>query len=167
MATLKKQKARKEYTCSKRGEVIKKGDEYYRFWLTRFLPLKILCLGCKPKPSEMTTSEFLSNLYAIDEDVQGWDIEDMNDASSFIENIVEQLNNLRDETEEKLSNMPDQLQYSPNGELLQGRVDSVQEMADEFEAIDTDIDESLSDEEKEDRKQEILEEIQGVSYSGE
>lgn len=167
MATLKKQKARKEYTCAKRGEAIKKGDEYYRFWLTRFSPMKILCLGCKPTRSQMTTSEFLSTMYGIEDDIAALSVEDMENAQDIVAGIINQLQELRDETEEKRENMPESLQDAPTGEMLQGRVDSVEDMISELEDVDTDIGAGISEEEKSDRLEEILEEIQGVSYNGE
>lgn len=167
MSTLKRQKARKDYVCSKCGKTIKKGEEYYKFSLTRFQKLRPLHLQCKPTRSQMTGSEFLSNLYAIEDEMAALSVEDMEEAQGCIDNIVEQLNSLRDETEEKLYNMPDQLQEAPTGELLQGRVDSVEEMISELESIEVDIDEELSKEEKFDRQEEILQEIQDVGYGGE
>jgi len=171
LATLKRQKARKEYVCSNSGcvNVIKKGDEYYRFSLTRFQSLRPLCLGCKPTRSQMTSSEFMSTMCAIeDEDIAGLSVEAVaDDAPSFIEGIVGQLEELRDETEEKRDNMPESLQDAPVGELLQGRVDSVEEMINELEDIETDIDAELSEEEKQERYEEILEAIQDVCYNGE
>lgn len=168
MATLKRQKARKEYDCTKCKGKIKKGDEYYRFALTRFNPLCPLCLTCKPTRSQMTGSDFLATMYGIEDDsIAGLNIGDMEDAQSSVEAIVGELEELRDETESRHENMPEQLQDAPTGELLQGRVDSVQEMIDELEAVDVDIDDELSEEEKEERKEEILGELTGIGYGGE
>lgn len=63
--------------------------------------------------------------------------------------------------------MSDNLQNSQTAELLQSRVDSLQEWYDNLDGIDTDIEEGLSDEDKEKRYQEILEEIQSKTYEGE
>ena len=60
-AILNRQKARKEYDCTKCEGKIKKGDEYYRFSLSRFHPLCPLCLNCKP------TFDFLSTIYGIED----------------------------------------------------------------------------------------------------
>ena len=169
MATLKRQKARKEYECSNSSckKLIKVGDEYYRFSQSRFHPLRILCLGCKPTRSQMTSSEFMSTLYDIEDSLAGLSVENMEEAQGCIETMIGELEGLRDETEDKLGNIPDQLQEAPVGELLQGRVDSVEEMINELEDIETDIDEELSEEEKEERKEEILQAIQDVCYNGE
>ena len=184
MATLKQQKARKEYKCDKCGNKIKKGEQYLRFSISRFSPLKPICLNCRPKPSEMTQSDFLSQVYEIDERIEGMTIED--DFESEIEEIKSELENLQSECEEKRDNMPEQLQDAPTGELLQGRYDSIDEMISELDGIDTECDEEAikGDLEQEDdeteeafdekvqeaieeRKEEILSEIQGVSYNGE
>jgi len=171
MATLKKQKARKEYECSNSRckKPIKVGDEYYRFSQSRFQPLRILCLACKPTRSQMTGSEFLSTMYAIEDgDIAGLSVEAIaDDAQSFVEGIVGQLEELRDETEEKRDNMPESLQDAPTGEMLQGRVDSVDEMISELEDVDLEIEEGLTEEEKAERYEEILQAIQDVCYNGE
>lgn len=167
MATLKRQKARKDYVCSKCEKPIKKGDEYYRFSLTRFQKLRPLCLACKPSRSQMTGSDFLATLYDIEDSMVALSVEDMRDAQTSVGDIIGQLEELRDETEEKRENIPEQLQDAPVGEMLQGRYDSVEEMIGELEDVDTDIDEGLSEEEEEDRKEEILQAIQDVCYNGE
>ena len=169
MATLKRQKARKEYVCSNSSckTVIKVGDEYYRFSMSRFQPLRILCLACKPSRSQMTGSDFLSTIYDIEDSMAGLSVENMEEAQGLIDELVGQLEELRDETESRRDNMPESLQDAPTGEMLQGRYDSVEEMLGELEDIETDIDEELSEDEKEDRKEEILQAIQDVCYNGE
>ncbi|MBA7679672.1 hypothetical protein ES703_87974 [subsurface metagenome] len=169
MATLKRQKARKHYVCSNSSckKAIKVGDEYYKFSLTRFQKLRPLCLACKPTRSQMTGSDFLATLFDIEDSLSALSVEAMEDAQGTIDEIIGQLEELRDETEGRRDNMPEQLQDAPTGEMLQGRVDSVDEMLGELEDIETDIDEELSEEEKEDRKEEILQAIQDVCYNGE
>jgi len=117
----------------------------------------------------MTGSEFLSTMYAIEDgDMQGVSIEAIeDDAQSVIEGITGQLEELRDETEEKHENMPESLYDSPVGEMLQSRYDSVEEMLGELEDIDTEIEDGLSEEEKQERYEEIQQAIQDVGYNGE
>lgn len=169
MATLKRQKARKEYVCSNSSckKVIKVGEEYYRFSQSRFQPLRILCLACKPTRSQMTGSDFLAVVYDIEDSMAGLSVENMEEAQGLIDELVGQLEELRDETESRRDNMPESLQDAPTGEMLQGRYDSVEEMIGELEDIETEIDEELSEEEKQDRLEEILQEIQDVGYNGE
>jgi len=117
----------------------------------------------------MTGSEFLSTMYAIEDDeIRGVTIEAIaEDGQNVLDNIVGQLEELRDETEEKRENMPEQLQDAPTGEILQNRVDSVEEMLSELEDIDLEIDEGLTEEEKQERYEEIQQAIQDIGYNGE
>ncbi len=168
-------KARKD------NPAVKKGESYY-WWKFRFGSKHYS--KTRPKQSQLTQSDFLSQVYEIDERIEGMTIED--DFESEIEEIKSELENLQSECEEKRDNMPEQLQDAPTGELLQGRYDSIDEMISELDGIDTECDEEAikGDLEQEDdeteeafdekvqeaieeRKEEILSEIQGVSYNGE
>lgn len=178
-------KARKDVPNSD----IKKGESYY-WWQFRFGTKQVS--RTPPKQSQLTQSEFLGNIYGIQER-----IEELTTDCEFeteVEDLISELETLRDECEDKRSNMPDQLQDSDSGEMLQNRVDSVQEMIDELEGIDCSIEEISDEDVKDDvgekdagemdmdydkrleerkeemleeRKQEVLEEIQNVSYNGE
>jgi len=170
-------KARKDYP----EEGIKKGESYY-WWKFRFGSKNYS--KTQPRPSQLTQSDFLSQIYGIDERIADMTIED--DFESEIEDIKSELETLQSECEERRDNMPEQLQDSETGELLQGRYDSVDEMISELDGIDVEVDEESikSDLEKEgdeseeefeekvnqainERKEEILGEIQGVCYNGE
>lgn len=166
MATLTRQRARKEYQCSKCAVVpISPGEEYYRFKLTRFSQVDYRCMAHKPTRQEQTTSDFMSQLYDIEDAIAAFDATAI-DRDFTIEEITGDLEQLRDEQEEKRYNMPDSLQEAPTGEMLQERYDAVQEMIDELEAIDLTFDDDLDDDEFEERGEAILEEIQAVSYCG-
>ena len=66
-----------------------------------------------------------------------------------------------DECEESLENMPESLrETSASGETLQERIDALGEWIDELDGIDTDIDEDLKGEDREERHQEIINEIE-------
>ena len=178
-------KARKDVPNSD----IKKGESYY-WWQHKFGTKQVS--KTQPKPSQITQSGFLSAIYGIQETIESLGTNDELDTA--IEDIISELETLRDECEEKRDNMPEQLQDSGSGELLQNRADSVQEMIDELDSVDCDIDdptdeeikdeagekeEKETEEEYEDRltetrddiilgkKEEILEEIQNISYNGE
>lgn len=154
--------ARKEYNDSFTGEIIKKGESYY-WWAFRFQPRKIS--KTPPKPSQLTQSEFLQNIYGIQEE-----IENMVADSTIIDqlNTVKgKIESLRDEVEEKLNNMPDNLQNSQTAELLQSRIDSLQEWVNNLDDVDSNIDEELNKDGKEGRYKDIFEEIQSKSYEGE
>lgn len=159
-------KARKDYP--KAG--IKKGESYY-WWKFRFGP-KVMS-KTPPKRSQLTQSDFLSQIYDIEDRISEMTAD--TDFETEIQEIVSELENLRDECQEKLDNMPEQLQSCGSGEILQNRVDSLEEMISELESVDTSVDETKEenetqeefDERLSERKEEILDEIQGISYSGE
>ena len=141
---------------------IKKGESYY-WWKFRF--------GGKhasktpPKRSELTQSAFYASIWDIEDTMAALTME--SDFESEIENTVSELENVKDECQNSLDNMPEQLQSAPTGELLQNRMESIDEMIDELQGIGTDIDEDLKGDDLEKRKEEVLEEIRAVSYNGE
>ena len=196
MATLKEQKARKDYKCSNCNNPIEKGDNYYSFSNSRFSPLKPRCLNCRPKQSEMTQSDFLSRVYSIQESIENLATD--SDFESEIESFKGELEELQSECEDKQSNMPDNLQSSPVGQMLENRASSIGEMIDELDSIELTLDEEeiesdvkgdmetdlnkkfenftkdektkfeeRVEEEINEKKDEILGEIQNVSYNGE
>ena len=115
---------------------VKKGDTYY-WWKFRY--------GGKrksksyPKPQQLTQSDFLQQVYDINDEIG--DLEWSEDLQVSIDEIIERVTELRDEQEEKRSNMPEQLQEVGTGEMLQNRMDSLDEMIDELESVDPDIEE--------------------------
>jgi hypothetical protein len=161
---------------------IKKGDSYY-WWEFKFAGKHVS--KTPPRRSQLTQSSFLSQMYDI-EDVEISGLTITSDFESDVQSIIDSLENLRSECEDKLSNMPEQLQSAPTGEMLQNRIDSVQEMIDELEGIDKEVDEediksnvekeedetdedynTRQDDAVEEKRQEILDEIQAVTYNGE
>jgi len=166
-------KARKD------NPVCKKGESYY-WWKFRF--------GSKhysltpPRQSQLTQSDFLSTIYGIQENIEDLTIED--NFEEAIEGIKSELEELQSQCEESRDNMPEQLQDSGSGEMLQNRYDSIDEMISELESIDLEVEDFSKELEKEEdeteeefnerveqetesKKEEILSEIQEVCYNGE
>ena len=54
--------------------------------------------------------------------------------------------------------MPEQLQYAPTGEMLQNRIEALDEMISDFETIDFDEEREIDD---------IISDIEYITYSGE
>jgi len=126
---------------------IKKGQEYW--WWKNRLPgrasgVKRVSLS-PPRPSQVTGSPFTSAVLALQERLA-----DLNDGmtaeeiKSEIESVADEARQLADEQSEKKDNMPDALQESSTGELLQERADGLQEWADALEEIDVDEDDVQS-----------------------
>lgn len=193
----------------KKNEVCEKGQSYY-WWATRTTIGKTYHKSIhkskdKPKPSRLESSPFtsgwMSALEAFDDLGTGDDFE------SAVADVVGNLEDLMSETQDKYDNLPEGLQAGQTGEMLQGRVDSLQELIDELGNVSVDMsdvsseepdeddvkaeagdkeedetkeeyEERLADAERklreereqearEEKAQEIIDELQGISYNGE
>ena len=147
-------KARKDYPESN----IKKGDSYY-WWKFNFGRKQKS--RTKPPRSRLTQSSFYSQLYDIQDTAEGtFTVEGI---EGDLGTMVSDLQNLLDECQDSLDNMPEQLKdTSAAGETLTERIESMETYISELEAIDTSFEDDLSDEEKETRLQEIVEEIENA-----
>lgn len=171
---------------------IEVGDAYY-WWANRIGRSSIKKFSkTPPKASQLTSSEFLSTAYSINEAIQT--LEASESLAEDRDDIVSQIEDLKSETEDKLSNMPESLQQGPTGELLQSRIDACDEWANNLNSVDvpdwdstdfhkeedededdqvveaeeTDDGEVVIDEEKRDAAfEEALSEIQSYTYEGE
>jgi len=104
---------------------IEVGDSYY-WWKFRFGGKHVS--KTRPSRSQLTQSDFFSQMYAIEDDT----IQNIETAED-IRNVIDELETLRDETQEKFDNMPDSLQYGSTGELLESRVEGCEEMINELD----------------------------------
>ena len=139
--------------------LVKVGEPYY-WWQFRFGP-KHISKG-KPKASQLTQSSFYSTLYSIQESMEGrlsgLNTEDM--VSLELDSIASEIRELQEECQDSLENMPESLQSSPTGELLQERIDALEEWAEEIEGMDVTIDEELNEEDKKSKIEDIINDIQ-------
>lgn len=122
-------KARKNY----KHAGIKKGESYY-WWKFRYGGKNMS--KTYPKPSQLTQSEFLGALYAMQEKISDFSCDTVDEFNSFKEEIIEEIDQLIDETQGKLDNMPDALQQAPTGELLQNRIDALEDWKSQIENIE-------------------------------
>lgn len=151
--TVKKaRKARREYG-------IKKGDTYY-WWKFRFGTIHYS--KTYPKRSQLTQSGFLSTFYELQDNLSF----DRDSLEGSVQNLTSEIEQLRDECQDSLDNMPEHLQEaSSSGELLTERIDALEEWQNELEGIDLEVDEDLNKEEKEARIDEIIEELEACECS--
>ena len=98
----------------------------------------------------------------ITEQIEDFSTDTAEDLSEFAENIKTDFEDLRDTTQESLDNMPENLQYSPTAELLQERVDSLENGISEIESIDFDYEEK-----DEEELQELVAEDKGIDTDDE
>lgn len=122
------QTARKEYKCGKCGGSILPGEPYKKL-MGRYIATRYACAGCKFKRSETTSSDYLSQLYDLQDDFA------IDDEVS-VEDLIAELENLRDEQQEKLDNMPEQFQEADTGQLIQERIDSIEGAIDTLECLE-------------------------------
>ena len=120
----------------KDNPVCKKGESYYH-WKFAF--------GAKqysktaPSRSQLTQSEFYGTLYELQDqrdeacgNLRDTDGSDFDSFKTIIEDIASQLTDLSSECEGKRDNMPEGLQDSETGQLLETRCDRCQEMEGEL-----------------------------------
>ncbi len=146
MARAKKvEKARKDYPDAG----IKKGDTYY-WWKFRYGGRRFSLTY--PKRSQLTQSEFLGNVYELEDRIEALSADSYDDAGGLATDIEDIANDIREQGEEcseRRDNMPEQLQDSDSGELLQGRYDTCEEWASALEEVDTDFEDDFPGEDDE------------------
>jgi len=149
---------------------IKKGDSYY-WWQFAFSSKSFS--KKPPKPQQLTRSDFLISVYDIQDRISGMQPETFEDFNNERDEIVNDIQELATEQEEKRDNMPETLQDSATGELLQERHDSMDEWASEIESVELeeddeeeirreirdDCDEKITDDELDERVKERIAEI--------
>lgn len=121
------QKANKDYP----DHGIKKGDTYY-WWKFRYGGKRISLT--QPRSSQLTTSEFLSRLYSIQESQGDLDTED--NLAEWVRSTIVDLREMADEQDEKFNNLPDNFQMSDNGQKMEARANACNIAADSLEEID-------------------------------
>lgn len=149
------QKAAKDYPA----QGISRGDTYY-WWKFRFGGKRMS--KTYPKRSQLTQSSFLQSLYELQDNFSF----DQDDPGSSRDELINEIENLRDECQSSLENMPEHLrETSDSGLMLQERIEALEAWVSDLEQVDCEIDEELSDEEREERAEEIITELQGCECS--
>lgn len=128
--------------AQKDNAVVKKGESYY-WWKFRFGGRRIS--ATRPRPSQLTQSDYLSAAYGLQEQVEDLQIDNDNlgDVASELRNIADELQTLGSEQEDKISNMPDSLQNGEIAERLQARADACEEIAQELEQAASEIEDLI------------------------
>lgn len=117
--------------------IVNKGQTYYK-WSFRFGGTHISLTH--PRRSQLTNSGFLSSVYSIQErigDMDAGNYSERDELVSEIEDIKSELEDLLSQCEESLDNMPEHLrETSSSGEVLQERVDALEQAINDFDCID-------------------------------
>lgn len=151
--------------CDICGEPLIVAEQYKSVWnFYNSWDMHLECYNKCPR-SKWETSEYRGAVLDI---IDNFDIDNL-------DSVISDIENLKDETQDKLDNMPEQLQYSNSGEILQERIDNMdsiisdlETLRDEYEEIqnremEEDDDEDEFNDEKEndleDKKSEIEDKI--------
>lgn len=137
-------KARKEQKCCKCGNIIQIGMPYLKATPYR-RPTIVRCISCGLESYETSGSEYVRNVGDIAnhwEDNFGLDNTTPDEISSELEEI-------RDQQQESLDNMPENLQEGDTGQMLQERVECLDNVIDELSNINYEDCESEAREEVE------------------
>lgn len=166
---------RKKPADDKDTIVVNKGQEYYA-WSLFGESKERISVTC-PNRNQLTNNEFKLGYYAVEDRIGDLFSQDFLESSidDEVNEIVSDIESLKDNAQESLDNMPEQLQEGETGQMLQSRVESLEEWSSNIEAVDLSIDIDIEDEESEEYKEaklarivEIIEELQSYgSYEGE
>lgn len=138
-------KSRKEFKCNKCRKDIPAGSKYYRGELNFARPI-IRCENCGLESWEVTTSDFQLSVGRI---ANKWR-EDFDASADGVNDIISSLEEIRDDLECRLDNMPEGLRDADTGCLLQERIDMLESVIGDLEDIDEDtLKEEVLDEESE------------------
>ena len=124
------EKSRKEYKCSECGKLIPIGSSYLKGILNFSKPI-IRCLNCGLESWEVTTSEYKLQIGRI---VNKWQ-KDYEISEEGLQSIIQDLYDVLSDIECKYDDIPENLQESPTGELLNDRMDGLQNCINELENI--------------------------------
>ena len=136
-------------SARKDNPVAKKGESYY-WWKFRYGGKRYS--KTRPRPSQLTQSPYYSQVRSLVEQIEDATVTDQEQFEELRDAMREELESLQSECQDNLDNMPDSLQYSPTGELLQERIDACDsaisdlDMFDEFDFDEEEFDREEFDE---------------------
>lgn len=127
-------------SARKNNPVAKKGESYY-WWAFmqggRGGPKRYS--KTKPRQSQLTQSDFWSAWYGIVESIEDNGTPLFDDLESSIEDLKAEIENLKDDTQGKFDNMPQGLQDGDSGQMLQERVDALEDVIGNLDSVDTSL----------------------------
>lgn len=131
--------------------LINVGESY---WTWCFYGGQPIYSKTKPRQSQLTNNSFKQELYSIQESVEDFSPEDPDDVSVFVEELISDLEELRDTCQESFDNIPEQLQEGDSGQILQERIENLDDVISNLENIDTEFSSELDESEKDGMSQE-------------
>lgn len=118
---------------------IKKGEPYW-WWKfkERYGNGTKIYSKTQPRRSQLTRSSFLSQLYEIQDGAKQPDC--VEDFEGVRDTIRDDLSSLKDEVEGNLENMPEQFRDGDTVQVLQNRIDSLDNAISELENVECEFD---------------------------
>lgn len=137
------------YGCRKCSEPIKAGDQYYEWKHRHAAPSRQHMSHGSPRQSELCTGK-MSGVYAAIEGLEDTIAEarktdDISGLVDALNTAAEEVDGVKDEYEEGLSNMPEPLQQSSSGEAIQEKIDGLQEFHDALENAAQEVEGTVDD----------------------
>jgi hypothetical protein len=130
------EKIDKTQPANKKDKIfISKGESYWWWCLKIGFPKQYS--KNKPKQSQLTLSNFMSTLYTIQENIEEFSADTCDDFKSFKDEILGEIESLKDETQSSFDNMPESLQSGDTGQLLEERINALDEWHNDIEQIET------------------------------
>lgn len=158
----KKSSRGKEIKCSKCGRVIQVGEEYLMAIPFRQRPIT-RCIKCSLRPYETSHSEYVRAVGAI---VEEW-LDDFGISDDTVDELTSAIEEVRDECQEKLDNMPYQLRDGDTGTILQERIEACDQAIDDLASVSFDECKDEAEEEAKDEMGEVYDPKVHTDYANE
>lgn len=138
-----KNSAGKPYDCNKCEVPIKAGDKYYQWTFYRCRPSRQHVTCGYPRSSQLTNSK-LSGAYAAAEALGdaialAHKAKDLSGIVDEIDTAISDLESVRDEYQESLDNMGENLAQGDTGQQIQENIDALEEYINNLESAKSDI----------------------------
>ena len=122
------------------------GDSYYHWSFRLGSRSSTRCSKKYPRASQLTLSEFWIEAYSLIEAVEdGQPYEAEEDLEAAKQELRDGIDALRDDTVAKRDAMPENLQDSPTAELLEARIDALEQWDQEVDGIEVPAEEDFED----------------------
>lgn len=131
-------KARTPGNCSRCGSVIAIGDPY--IWIkSRVSPKRSFCTAHPPKPSDITSSDKLSRLYSVLEELEECAVDTLDEALSLLDAAISTAEEVGDDYQQSLDNMPEGPRSGQPGMEIEEKIQACSDWAAELELARDDI----------------------------
>lgn len=160
-------KAAKKYKCRHCGTTINKGDQYKWFKRRYDRERNIRCLKpeCKPRASQLTSSDKLCRVYEQQEIIEDFkqpqSLEDLNDLHDSLEEIYSELETVMEEYNESADNIEEGFGHETyQSEELQEKAENVENWMQEIDDFKDTIQECIDEwDTNKDERQDILDSV--------